>query len=247
VILDYPLRRHHARITFSEPVTGAVTASHDVHILDLSLGGARVEHTIILRPGSNCYLRMPLNDQVVTVNCRVIWSRAVERGPGKQGDGPHFPQWGAVRCPGAGSPGPARGVPSGPGRMSPECGSRPPGRSGGASGGETRPPRTLHHSRPLPDLPRRLPPDPWFAPWPSWAPDPAARRELLRRETVQIWQGFRRLGACSPHSWGMAAGFATESAGRGMEAAGFPGPEFRVFRLTSLSTLWYKTGMGSCR
>jgi PilZ domain len=85
VILDYPLRRHHARITFSEPVAGAMTASHDVHILDLSLGGARVEHTIILRPGSSCYLRMPLNDQVVTVNCRVIWSRAVERGPGETG------------------------------------------------------------------------------------------------------------------------------------------------------------------
>ncbi len=84
MILEYPVRRKHARLTFSEPVTGAVTSSHEVHILDLSLRGARVEHTIILRPGSSCYLRLPLDERVLTVNCRVIWSRAVGRTPGEQ-------------------------------------------------------------------------------------------------------------------------------------------------------------------
>lgn len=76
---DYASKRRHARLTFKEPVTGDVTASHDVHILDLSLGGARVEHTIILRPGSSCYLRLPLKEQVVTVMGRVVWSRAIGR------------------------------------------------------------------------------------------------------------------------------------------------------------------------
>ena len=85
MIPESPVRRKHARITFSELVTGAMTSSHDVNILDLSLGGARVEHTIILRPGSSCYLRLPLNQRVLTVNCRVIWSRAVDRGPREQG------------------------------------------------------------------------------------------------------------------------------------------------------------------
>lgn len=84
MIPEYPVRRKHARLTFSEPVTGAVTSSHEVHILDLSLGGARVEHTIILRPGSSCYLRLPLDERVLTANCRVIWSRAVGRAPGEQ-------------------------------------------------------------------------------------------------------------------------------------------------------------------
>jgi len=84
VIPEYPVRRKHARLTFSEPVAGAVTSSHDVHVLDLSLEGARVEHTIILRPGSSCYLRLPLDERVVTVNCRVVWSRAVGRAPGEQ-------------------------------------------------------------------------------------------------------------------------------------------------------------------
>jgi hypothetical protein len=84
MIPEYPVRRKHARLTFSEPVTGAVTSSHEVHILDLSQGGARVEHTTILRPGSSCYLRLRLDERVLTVNCRVVWSRAVARAPGEQ-------------------------------------------------------------------------------------------------------------------------------------------------------------------
>jgi hypothetical protein len=84
MIPEYPVHRKHARLTFSEPVTGAVTSSHDVHILDLSLGGAHVEHTMILRPGSSCYLRLLLDERDLTVNCRVIWSRAVSRLPGEQ-------------------------------------------------------------------------------------------------------------------------------------------------------------------
>jgi hypothetical protein len=81
---DYPVRRKHARLTFSEPVSGAMTSSHEVHILDLSRGGARVEHTIILRPGSSCYLRLSLDERVLTVNCVIIWSRAVDRVPAEQ-------------------------------------------------------------------------------------------------------------------------------------------------------------------
>ena len=78
----YPLSRRHARLTFSEPVAGAVSAGHRVHILDLSLGGARLEHAIVLRPGTNCYLRLRLNASVITLNCRVVWSRVVERAAG---------------------------------------------------------------------------------------------------------------------------------------------------------------------
>ncbi len=85
MVPDYPVPRKHARLTFSEPVAGAVTSSHEVYILDLSLGGARVEHTMILRPGSSCYLRLPLEERLLTINCRVIWSRAIGRAPGEQG------------------------------------------------------------------------------------------------------------------------------------------------------------------
>ncbi|OGB91576.1 MAG: hypothetical protein A3G35_06535 [candidate division NC10 bacterium RIFCSPLOWO2_12_FULL_66_18] len=82
---DYSSKRRYARLTFKEAVTGDVTARHDVHILDLSLGGARVEHTSILRPGSSCYLRLPLKEQVVTVMGRVVWSTAVGRATANPG------------------------------------------------------------------------------------------------------------------------------------------------------------------
>ena len=82
---EHSTRRQHARLTFSEPVSGAVTSSHDVNILDLSLGGARVEHTIILRPGSSCYIRVPIRQRVLTVNCRIVWSKAISRIEGETG------------------------------------------------------------------------------------------------------------------------------------------------------------------
>jgi len=82
---EYATRRQHTRLTFSEPVSSAVTSSHDVNVLDLSLGGARVEHTIILRPGSSCYIRVPLSERVLTVNCRIVWSKAIGRTEGEAG------------------------------------------------------------------------------------------------------------------------------------------------------------------
>ncbi len=85
MVPEYSVPRQHARLTFSEPKAGAVTSSHEVYILDLSLGGARVEHTMILRPGTSCYLRLSLDERLLTVNCRVIWSRAIGRAPGEQG------------------------------------------------------------------------------------------------------------------------------------------------------------------
>lgn len=76
-------KRRHARLTFKEPIHELVTATHDVRILDLSLGGARVEHTDILRPGGACHLRVPLGNRRVTLPCRVVWSMAVGRAQGE--------------------------------------------------------------------------------------------------------------------------------------------------------------------
>ena len=78
--------RRHARLTFKEAVNEQITALHDVDILDLSLGGARIEHTTVLRPGATCRLRVPLKNRSVTVLCHVVWSRAVGRAEGTRGD-----------------------------------------------------------------------------------------------------------------------------------------------------------------
>ncbi len=77
-------KRRYARLTFKEPLTEQITATHEVQILDLSLGGARVEHTAILRPGSTCHLRLPLQHVAVAVVCNIVWSQAVGRAEGEQ-------------------------------------------------------------------------------------------------------------------------------------------------------------------
>ncbi len=71
--------RRHGRLVFREPVNGDVTATHEVRIADLSLSGARLEHTAILRPGNTCYLRNHLRGQPLTLICRIVWSTAVAR------------------------------------------------------------------------------------------------------------------------------------------------------------------------
>ena len=80
-------KRRYGRLTFKEPVGGDITASHEVQVLDLSLGGARLEHTIILRPGSSCYVRLPLRQELVTIMSRIVWSKAVGRAEGSGGSG----------------------------------------------------------------------------------------------------------------------------------------------------------------
>jgi hypothetical protein len=85
MVEEYPVRRKHARLTFGEPASGAITSSNEVQVLELSLGGARIEHTMILHPGSSCYLRLPLSVGILTANCIIIWSRVVDRAVGEQG------------------------------------------------------------------------------------------------------------------------------------------------------------------
>jgi len=80
-------KRRHARLTLSEPLLDQVTSSHDVAILDLSMGGARVEHSMMLRPGSTCHLRLPLKMRNVMVICAVVWSKAVGLADPNQGGG----------------------------------------------------------------------------------------------------------------------------------------------------------------
>ncbi len=80
-------KRRYARLTLSEPMVDQVTASHDVAILDLSKGGARVEHTMMLRPGSACHLRLPIRTRSVMVVCNVVWSKAVGFADASQGGG----------------------------------------------------------------------------------------------------------------------------------------------------------------
>jgi len=69
--------RHSARLTLRDHLTGDVTAKYAVEVLNLSMGGARLEHSFSLRPGEPCYLRVRLTDGLVNLPACVIWSRVI--------------------------------------------------------------------------------------------------------------------------------------------------------------------------
>jgi hypothetical protein len=72
-------QRRHPRITCSHPLGADVSARHEVRLLDLSLGGARLEHTAVLRPGTTCDLRVPLQGETLTLTGRLVWSTVIGR------------------------------------------------------------------------------------------------------------------------------------------------------------------------
>ena len=76
-------RRRYARLTLKEPMRDPRSEQHEVRILELSLGGARVEHTTILRPGGAHRLHLPLGNRPVAIQCLVVWSEAKGRAKGE--------------------------------------------------------------------------------------------------------------------------------------------------------------------
>lgn len=70
-------RRRYPRFSPGGGVTGRITAD-EAALLDVSLGGALIEHSEILRPGSPSYLRLNLPGRDVSLRCHVVRS-AVQR------------------------------------------------------------------------------------------------------------------------------------------------------------------------
>lgn len=83
-----PIERRHERMQFCPPIGGHVAECHQVRILDLSVGGARLEHSGVLRPGSNCHLRFSIRPQPVllTLAGEIVWSQVVGRRAGRGTD-----------------------------------------------------------------------------------------------------------------------------------------------------------------
>lgn len=62
-------------------LTGAVTTPREADLLDLSLGGALLEHQGRLRVGAPCHIDLPTDGGVLTIRARVVHSRVSRRGP----------------------------------------------------------------------------------------------------------------------------------------------------------------------
>lgn len=67
-------RRRHPRFVVGGKAKARVTAVYDASLLDISLGGAQIEHSDIVRPGTLSYLILNLRGRQISVRCRVIRS-----------------------------------------------------------------------------------------------------------------------------------------------------------------------------
>ncbi|HTU01567.1 MAG TPA: PilZ domain-containing protein [Candidatus Sulfotelmatobacter sp.] len=72
-------RRRADRITLPALIDAAVGAHHEVRIRDLSLAGARLEHSRVLHPSDHCHLCFRIGDAVVVLAGRLVWSSVVGR------------------------------------------------------------------------------------------------------------------------------------------------------------------------
>lgn len=67
-------RRQYSRFLVGGRAKGRVTAVYEASLVDLSLGGALIEHVDIVRPGTTSYLVLRMKGRNVNLRCRVIRS-----------------------------------------------------------------------------------------------------------------------------------------------------------------------------
>ncbi len=82
----YATPRRFPRVKLLGNVTGEVSFLQDVTLLDLSEGGARLEHAGRFALGAVCFLRLPAPEGEVVVKARVIHSTVSRKVPVPAGE-----------------------------------------------------------------------------------------------------------------------------------------------------------------
>jgi len=71
---DRKEQRKATRISIAGGISGRAKATVDIHILDLSLTEAQIEHSAQLPPGSPCTIELPQAGTPLFLSAQVIWS-----------------------------------------------------------------------------------------------------------------------------------------------------------------------------
>lgn len=71
---ERPERRRYPRVLLGSDTKGQVNAFYDVVLVDISLGGAMIEHAEVVRPGTILELLLTLAGRAMRVRCRVVRS-----------------------------------------------------------------------------------------------------------------------------------------------------------------------------
>jgi hypothetical protein len=72
-------RRAEPRATLDERFSARVRGLRDVHLLDLSRIGARIEHLGLLRLRASCDLEIPPPFGALTLSAQVVWCTVIGR------------------------------------------------------------------------------------------------------------------------------------------------------------------------
>ena len=83
---EYQKQRQTPRIVIPGRLDARAHATLPVRLLDLSTGGARIEHVNLLRPGSPCRLELPPALGAPTISAQVVWSRVLGVEPSPDGE-----------------------------------------------------------------------------------------------------------------------------------------------------------------
>ena len=76
---EYPVKRRFPRFTVLGKVAGKIIATLEATLLNLSLGGALIEHPTMVRLGSLSQLLLPSAKGEIQVDCRVVRSILVRQ------------------------------------------------------------------------------------------------------------------------------------------------------------------------
>ena len=80
------VRRRFPRVEVLGNVTGGVSFLHDVALLDLSEGGARLEHAGRFALNAICFLRLPCPEGELVLKARIVHSAVSRTVPGTGGE-----------------------------------------------------------------------------------------------------------------------------------------------------------------
>jgi hypothetical protein len=70
---EYQEKRAAPRTSLPKDYIALAQNAVEVHLVDLSLTGARIEHWGLLNPGAKCELRLPAPLGKLTISAQVVW------------------------------------------------------------------------------------------------------------------------------------------------------------------------------
>jgi hypothetical protein len=72
-------RRRFPRYGLKTKTGGQITAADEVLLIDISVGGVKIEHTQPMRPGAISFLDLEFQGKKMRLACRVVWSVVVRQ------------------------------------------------------------------------------------------------------------------------------------------------------------------------